>query len=98
MKVYFTDPDSSESDGEHMWVELKESDGSQFKGILLSSPAWLKSVKGGDEVEFGTSDVTDWFYVEDGKAVGAYTVRLLRTRMSDEERAAHDAGYPFSFE
>lgn len=96
LKVYFVDDDVD--DGEHMWVSVSESEGDQHKGTLLSRPAWLKNVSMGDSVEFETSDVSDWLAVEDGVAVGAYTVKLLRSRMSDEERASHDSGYPYSFD
>ncbi|GAA5477319.1 YegJ family protein [Haloferula helveola] len=98
LKVYFEDEGDSEENGEHMWVSLISEENGNFTGTLLSSPGWLKSVKQGDEVGFGRSDITDWLYTEDGRAVGAYTVQLLRSRMTEEERADHDSSYPFSFE
>ena len=42
--------------------------------------------------------LSDWFYVVGDNAVGAFTVRLLRTRMTAEQRRAHDSHYPFRFE
>jgi uncharacterized protein YegJ (DUF2314 family) len=49
-------------------------------------------------VTFTDKDITDWLMIREGKAVGAYTVQVLRKRMSSQERAEHDAGYPFKFE
>jgi len=98
LKVYFQDRREGSDDGEHMWVSVESIDDGRFNGTLLSSPGWLKGVKQGDIVEFETSDVTDWIYAKNGKAKGAYTVRVLRSRMSALEREQHDAGYPFSFD
>jgi uncharacterized protein YegJ (DUF2314 family) len=97
LKVYFAEP-GGPSEGEHMWVEPTNLSGPKFKGTLLSTPEWIKSVKAGAEVTFTKADVSDWLLVRDGKATGAYTVRLLRKRMSEQERREHDAGYPFSFD
>lgn len=97
LKVYFTDEGSSE-DGEHMWVRVTERSTPDLKGILLSEPGWLKSVRGGQEVSFSTEQISDWLCIEHGKAKGAYTVQLLRQRMTDQERREHDQGYPFRFE
>ncbi len=96
LKVYFTDP--GEEGGEHMWVDVIEHTGNTTSGILLSTPGWLKSIKPGDLVSFPDSQVSDWLFVEDGKARGAYTVKLLRSRMSPAERQEHDAASPFRFE
>jgi uncharacterized protein YegJ (DUF2314 family) len=96
LKVYFTDP-GSEDEGEHTWVEATGHTGEAISGVLLSTPAWLKSVSEGDAVSFPYDRVTDWLYIEDGKAQGAYTVQLLRSRMSEKDRRLHDAGYPFEF-
>lgn len=97
LKVYFSDP-GAEEEGEHMWVQVTSRTDDRISGVLLSDPRSLKSVKEGDAVEFRSERVSDWLYVEDGKAVGAFTVKLLRSRMSDAERQSHDSGYPFRFE
>jgi uncharacterized protein YegJ (DUF2314 family) len=97
VKVYFTDPGKTEN-GEHMWVQPQDLSSVPMKGVLLGQPAWLVSVKEGQTVTFTDKDVTDWLMIRDGKAAGAYTVQVLRKRMSSKERAEHDAGYPFKFE
>ena len=40
-------------------------------------------------------DITDWMYVDKGILQGGYTIKLIRNRMSKEERAKFDAGFPF---
>jgi uncharacterized protein YegJ (DUF2314 family) len=96
-KAYFFDSDAPQS-GEHMWVRGIEYDGKTITGILADRPRHIRSVRGGQSASFPLERLSDWFYVEDGKAVGAFTVRLLRTRMTDEQRRAHDSHYPFRFE
>jgi uncharacterized protein YegJ (DUF2314 family) len=97
LKVYFSEP-GGPTKGEHMWVRPTDLSGPKFKGTLLSTPGWMKSVKVGAEVTFTRADISDWLLERDGKAIGAYTVRLLRKRMSAEERREHDSGYSYSFD
>ena len=97
VKAYFFDPDAPQS-GEHMWVQRVDYDGKMITGTLADRPGRIRSVRTGQQVSFPLERLSDWLYVDDGKAVGVYTVRLLRTRMSTEERRAHDSHYPFSFE
>jgi len=37
-------------------------------------------------------------YVDSGRLVGGYTIRVMRAQMSPEERAAFDAEMPFRIE
>ena len=83
--------------GEHMWGGEVSFDGELISGILMSHPGHLDSVSEGDSVEFSVSRLSDWLIVDDDRAKGLYTVQVLRARMSDDERAAHDANYPFAF-
>ncbi len=48
-------------------------------------------------MEFPASRLGDWLIVDDGRAKGLFTVQVLRARMSEDERAAHDANDPFGF-
>ncbi|MEP4079021.1 YegJ family protein [Haloferula sp.] len=96
LKAYFHDEDDSES-GEHMWVGEVSFDGEMISGTLMSQPGHLDSISEGDSVEFPVSRISDWLIVDDGSAKGLYTVQVLRARMGEDERAAHDANYPFEF-
>jgi len=96
-KAYFHDTGAPLS-GEHMWVREVEFDGKTITGVLADTPRQLRSVRSGERVNFPLERLSDWFYVDGDKAVGAFTVRLLRTRMTAEQRRAHDSNYPFRFE
>jgi uncharacterized protein len=97
VKAYFCDASAPQS-GEHMWVSKVEYYSKTITGVLADTPRQLRSVRAGERVSFPLERLSDWFYVDGGKAVGAFTVKLLRTRMNAEERRAHDSHYPFRFE
>jgi uncharacterized protein YegJ (DUF2314 family) len=97
VKAYFADSDHP-AEGEHMWVDEMEWDGKLITGSLCGTPGHIKCVASGDTVEFPLERISDWLLVKDGKAHGAFTVQLLRSRMSKKERAEHDSHYPFSFD
>lgn len=48
-------------------------------------------------VEFEPLYISDWMYIEDGYLVGGYTTRVIRDRMTEEERKKHDAQAPYKF-
>ncbi|MCD8535819.1 MAG: DUF2314 domain-containing protein [Verrucomicrobia bacterium] len=97
LKVYFPSKEANEN-GEHMWIEPISRDVNSITGKLLSIPEWIDYVEAGDVVTVTVEDVTDWLYVEGGMAKGAVTVNLLRSRMTLDERRAHDEQYPFRFD
>lgn len=43
------------------------------------------------------SEVSDWMFAIEGKAYGAFTVNLLRSRMSPSERIDHDNAWQLDF-
>ena len=96
VKAYFADNPEMEG-GEHLWITGVNYDGSKISGTVASAPLHLSAPKLGDQVTFPLERLSDWLIVDDGKAKGAYTVQLLRSKMTKAERAQHDAGYPFAF-
>lgn len=99
VKVAFTDPEVApgDPDTEQMWVSEIQCDGKEFTGTLLNSPAWLTNVSAGDPVCEPLSEITDWMFAIQGKVYGAYTVNLLRSRMSNRERKEHDQAWGLDF-
>jgi uncharacterized protein YegJ (DUF2314 family) len=99
IKLPFTD--GTRSDGnpevEYMWADGIEFDGITLSGTLLNDPNWLTSVKKSDAVSMPFSQLTDWMMTSDGKAYGAHTVNLLRSRMSARERKDHDDAWGLDF-
>ncbi len=82
---------------EHMWMSEVDFDGQIVSGVLLNSPNWLKSVKEGDSARLPLEEISDWMYAQAGEVYGAYTVNLMRSRMSPAERKEHDNAWGLDF-
>ncbi|MBW1656631.1 YegJ family protein [Flavobacterium quisquiliarum] len=86
LKVKFT----NSSGTEHMWVgNIVFKDG-KYSGILNNEPEYVKEYRSGDQIEVDPSKISDWMYIENGKLFGGYTIKVLRNRMSEEERKQFD--------
>lgn len=101
VKIAFTDPlppgSLEQPTVEHMWIGEVMFDGKRVRGRLLNSPNKLTSVAEGDRIEVAFERVGDWMYVLSGRVYGAFTVNLIRSRMSPAERRAHDQAWGFDF-
>lgn len=83
---------------EHMWLSPVRYNSGKFIGILGNEPIYEQKVKFGDQVEVAENEITDWMYVNDGKLVGGYSIRVLRDKMSPSQRKEFDNSAPFKFE
>ncbi|MEO0796404.1 MAG: DUF2314 domain-containing protein [Verrucomicrobiota bacterium] len=96
-KVAFeTDPDEEPS-YEHMWVNDLSFDGFTLSGTLMNDPNWVSRLSAGDSVSFKLGEISDWMYAIRGRVYGAYTVNLMRSRMSKSDCQAHDNAWGFDF-
>src|SRR5262249_45481080 len=94
VKMAFTDGEHTE----HMWLGSVRYDGKVFRGVVNNDPELVNNVKVGQKASIEPSKVSDWMFVENGKLVGGYTIRVLRDTMSTKERAEFDRSVPFSFD
>jgi uncharacterized protein YegJ (DUF2314 family) len=83
---------------EHMWLSPVRFDGTKFIGTVNNDPQDVSNVKIGDEVSVEPAKISDWMFVENGKLVGGYTLRVLRDAMSPVERAEFDRSVGFTVE
>jgi uncharacterized protein YegJ (DUF2314 family) len=102
VKAPFSDgePDLRETEHpqvEQMWLGEVDFDGEFVSGVLLNSPNWLKSFKAGDAARVRLDEITDWMYAIGGEVYGAHTVNLMRSRMKNKERQAHDTAWGLNF-
>lgn len=97
IKVLFRSPKDFERI-EYMWVDLLHHNGDEYTGTLSSYPDLIEELKYGQTVDFSLDEIVDWYYVENGHARGAFTVKLIRSRLTLEERKKFDPGYEYSFE
>ena len=100
MKAPFSDGEDEASEDaqvEQMWVSDVDFNGKLITGTLINSPQWVTSVAEGDEVRMPIGRITDWMYSVSDRVYGAYTVNLIRSRMSPDERAQHDEAWGLEF-
>lgn len=94
LKVKF----SNEKGIEHMWIgDIVYKDG-QYSGILNNEPEYITEYKSGDKIEVDASKISDWMYLVNGKLHGGYTLRVLRDRMTEEERKQLDEESEMQFD
>lgn len=94
LKVKF----SNEKGIEHMWIgDIVYKDG-QYSGILNNEPEYITEYKSGDKIEVDASKISDWMYLVNGKLHGGYTIRVLRDRMTEEERKQLDEESEMQFD
>jgi uncharacterized protein YegJ (DUF2314 family) len=83
---------------EHIWVADLRYDGSVFHGVIANEPESISGLKFKQPVEVQLGQISDWMFVQDGKLVGGYTSRVLRRRMTAQQRQDLDAHIPYSYE
>jgi uncharacterized protein YegJ (DUF2314 family) len=94
VKMPFTDGKHTE----HMWLTSVTFDGQKFHGTVNNDPEMVSNVKIGAKVSIESSKISDWMFVENGKLVGGYTLRVLRDSLSASERADFDKSVPFTID
>jgi uncharacterized protein YegJ (DUF2314 family) len=92
LKVAFTEDELVE----HIWLADLDFSAAQPKGVVANETR-LKKVRFKQSVEFDPAYISDWMYIDHGKLVGGYTTRLLRQRMTSEERKTFDSSVPYTF-
>ena len=92
VKVAFCD----EERVEHIWIADLDFSAQKPRGVIANEPQ-IPGLRYMEPVEFDPSQITDWMYINHGNLVGGYTTRVIRGRMSPDERAAFDAAAPYHF-
>lgn len=95
LKVRFDLPDGT---GEHIWFREIHFIDNEFVVIVNNDNLVTTEVSYNDTVLINKDNISDWMYVEDGKLVGGFTTRVLRKRMSAEERKDLDANIGYRIE
>jgi uncharacterized protein YegJ (DUF2314 family) len=77
------------SDGasrEHVWLHAIRFERDSLHGQLVNEPVVVDGRVVGEIVSVAPSAITDWMAVDSGRLCGAFTVWLLRSRNTPEER------------
>ena len=85
-----------DGEGEHIWLTDIHYSHGRFHGIVDNKPTVIKGLKVGDRHSVNPDEVSDWLYVENGHLVGGYTLRVLASELSPEQRAAFEKEAKFT--
>ena len=71
-----------------LWVTKLTFDGTLLHGVVDDNTAQPGSGLPKDgKVSFPSSEIADWMFNEDGKAVGGFMLRALKSKMTEDEWA-----------
>lgn len=92
-------PFESPEGDEHLWIKevIFYAAKNKYIGIIADKPIHTEKVKMDEIVEIDENEISDWMYFENNIVKGGYTLRLLRSNMTDEDRKLFDkeSGYLF---
>lgn len=75
--------------GEHIWLyDVTYTDGT-IAGKLIADAQMFPKFRAGDMVRVEPGEISDWMTVENGRACGGFTSRIMVAEMNAEERAAY---------
>lgn len=80
---------------EPLWVIPFTYTGGSFRGTLSDTVHFVKTVRGGQEVKFEQTDISDWGYAYQNKNLGHFTTCAVLARESPEEARAMIEAYGF---
>jgi len=83
---------------EHLWLSDVWFKGNRFHGYVDNHPRKIKGLKMGDRVSVNPNEISDWAFVENGRLVGGYTIRVLYYHLSPERRKALEEEARFRIE
>ncbi|MFL5731002.1 MAG: DUF2314 domain-containing protein, partial [Cytophagaceae bacterium] len=76
--------------GEHIWISDIRLNNDEFSGVVDNLPESTREVKEGDTIQINPDRISDWMYLDNDTLRGGYTIRVLRNRMTEEEKKQFD--------
>jgi uncharacterized protein YegJ (DUF2314 family) len=76
--------------GEHIWVDQVSLVSGELVGVIGNDPVSVENIKMGDTVKISQNRVSDWMFFNGDNIEGGFSVKLLRKRMTPEERTQFD--------
>jgi uncharacterized protein YegJ (DUF2314 family) len=80
---------------EHIWLSDVQFVGNRFQGRVDNQPREIQGLKLGQLVSVNPKEISDWLYVDHGKLMGAYTVRVQYNELSAKEKQEFDRAADF---
>jgi uncharacterized protein YegJ (DUF2314 family) len=88
----------TETGGEHIWATSIVIANGAYYGVIDDVPVLTTHVSQGDRIKINKEDITDWMYSENGVLRGGYSIRLIRQRLTKEEKLQFDLNFRLRIE
>lgn len=75
---------------EHIWINGLFKKNNEYFGVVDNLPEFTNEVKQGDTIKIDSNRISDWMYLDNEKLRGGFTIRILREKMTQEEREEFD--------
>ena len=72
--------------------------GNLFQGRIDNQPRKIVGLKIGETASVKPNEISDWLYVDNGKLVGGYTVRVHYNELSPQQKQEFDRQADFRIE
>jgi uncharacterized protein YegJ (DUF2314 family) len=72
--------------------------GNRFQGRVDNQPRKIRGLKLGQLVSVNPNEISDWLYVDNGRLIGGYTVRVRYSELSPEQKQEFDRKADFKME
>nr|WP_314499827.1 DUF2314 domain-containing protein [uncultured Chryseobacterium sp.] len=83
--------DTPNGGGEHIWIgDIIFRDG-KYHGIIQNDPVEPINVKLGDKAVVNSDNISDWMYYDRNIVKGAFTIKVLRKTLTEEELQQMDS-------
>jgi uncharacterized protein YegJ (DUF2314 family) len=83
---------------EHIWLSDVQLVGNLFQGRIDNQPRKISGLKMGEMVSVKPNEISDWLYIDNGKLVGGYTVRVHYNELSAQQKQEFDRRADFRIE
>ncbi len=83
---------------EHIWLSDVQLVGNRFQARVDNQPRKIQRLKLGQVVSVDPKEISDWLYIDNGKLVGGYTVRVQYSELSAKEKQEFDRAADFKIE
>jgi uncharacterized protein YegJ (DUF2314 family) len=83
---------------EHIWLSDVRFVGNLFQGRIDNQPRKIVGLKIGETASVKPNEISDWLFVDNGKLVGGYTVRVHYNELSPQQKQDFDRRADFRIE
>jgi uncharacterized protein YegJ (DUF2314 family) len=86
------------SEVEHIWLSDVQLVGNRLQGKIDNQPRKIGGLKLGQIASVKPKEISDWLYIDNGKLVGGYTVRVHYSDLSPQQKQKFDREADFKIE